>query len=94
MLKHIPSKQHIPANFLSRPPSVNQGDNDNQAVTMLPEAWFAATRFPDDTERWCKVMRLYHDHPLAGHLGIANMTHLLSQQYEGPGMKEFAADYV
>jgi hypothetical protein len=37
---------------------------------------------------------LYHDHPLAGHPGIANTTHLLAQQYEGEGMKEFTADYV
>ena len=41
-----------------------------------------------------KILRLYHDHPLAGHPGISNTTHLLSQTYEGRGMKEFAEDYV
>ena len=61
---------------------------------MLPKVRFTQMKFPDETEVRCKVMHLYHDHPLAGHPSITNTTHLLLQQYKGPGMKEFTADYV
>ena len=37
VLKHIPGKRHVPTDFLSHPPGIDQGDSDNQAVTMLPE---------------------------------------------------------
>jgi hypothetical protein len=60
----------------------------------LPPERFAQAKFPNDTEQRCEILKLYHDHPLAGHPRIANMTHLLTQSYKGKGMKEFATDYV
>ena len=63
-------------------------------MVLLPPARFAKLQFPDELEQRRDILKLYHDHPLAGHPGIDNTTHLLAQQYEGRGMKEFAADYV
>ena len=40
------------------------------------------------------MLQVYHDHPLAGHPGIANTVHLLSQVYQGKDMKNFAESYV
>ena len=93
-LRHIPGKRHIPTDFLSRPFGVNQGKGDNEDMVLLPAACFAQIQFPNKLEQRREILRLYHDHPLAGHPGISNTTHLLSQTYEGTGMKEFAEDYV
>jgi hypothetical protein len=63
-------------------------------MVLLPTARFAQIQFPEELEQRCEILQLYHDHPLAGHPSILNMTHLLSQTYEGREMKEFAEDYV
>jgi hypothetical protein len=63
-------------------------------MVLLPPACFARLQFPEELKQRREILRLYHDHPLAGHPGISNTTHLLSQTYEGKGMKEFAEDYV
>jgi len=39
-LEHIPRKTHMAADTLSRPPGSNKGKQDNQQITMLPEATF------------------------------------------------------
>ena len=46
------------------------------------------------TEDKRQILQAYHDHPLAGHPGIANTIHLLSQTYQGKDMKDFAESYV
>ena len=63
-------------------------------MVLLPAARFAQIQFPEDLKQWRKILQLYHNHLLAGHPGISNTTHLLSQTYEGRGMKEFTEDYV
>ena len=93
-LRHIPGKRHIPADFLSRPFGVNQGKDDNEDMVLLPAARFAQIQFPEELEQQREILRQYHDHPLAGHPGISNTIHLLSQTYEGRKMKEFAEEYV
>ena len=35
-IKHIPENTNISADALSRPPGVDQGENDNQKITMIP----------------------------------------------------------
>jgi len=35
-IKHIPGNTNIPADALSRPPGVNQGENNNQNIIMIP----------------------------------------------------------
>ena len=63
-------------------------------MVLLPAARFAQIQFPEDLKQRCAILHLYHNHPLTGHPGISNTTHLLGQTYEGRGMKEFAEDYV
>ena len=50
--------------------------------------------FPTKLKDRRHILQAYHDHPLAGHLGIANTIHLLSQTYQGKEMKTFAEEYV
>ena len=50
--------------------------------------------FPTTIDDRRRVLQAYHDHPLAGHPGIANTIHLLSQIYQGKDMKDFAESYV
>ena len=73
-LRHIPGKRHIPADFLSQPFGVNQGKDDNEDMVLLPPARFAQILFPEELEQRHEILRLYHDHLLAGHPGISNTT--------------------
>ena len=93
-LQHVSGKKHVPADFLSRPFGENQGKDDNKDLILLPPAHFAQVEFSTELEDKHNVLQLYHDHPLAGHPGIANIIHLLSQTYQGKEMKGFAEEYV
>ena len=93
-LKHVPEKKHVPADFLSQPFGENQGKDDNENLILLPPARFALVNFPTKLEDRRHILQAYHDHPLAGHLGIANTIHLLSQTYQGKEMKTFAEEYI
>ena len=37
---HVPGSTHVAADALSRPPGVEQGKEDNQNITMIPQATF------------------------------------------------------
>ena len=63
-------------------------------MVLLPPAHFAQVQFPKDLKQRHEILQLYHDHPLAGHPSISNMTHLFSQTYEGREIKEFAEHYI
>jgi hypothetical protein len=63
-------------------------------MVLLPPARFAQILFPEELEQRREILRLYHNHLLAGHPGMSNTIHLLSQTYEGKGMKEFTEDYI
>jgi len=39
-LEHVPGKTHMAADALSWPPGSDEGKQDNQQITMLPEATF------------------------------------------------------
>jgi hypothetical protein len=39
-IQHIPGKVNISANILSQPPGVDQGEKDNQQITILAPHWF------------------------------------------------------
>ena len=47
-IKHIPGKSHVVANLLSQPPNTDQGKEDNQDVTMIPEQTFIRLATTDD----------------------------------------------
>ena len=55
-LQHVPSKHHIPANFLSRPFGVDQGKDDNEEMVLLPAARFAQIQFPKDLKQLHKIL--------------------------------------
>ena len=93
-LQHVPGKKHVPADFLSRPFGENQGKDDNEDLVLLPPARFALMNFPDNLEERHRILQAYHDHPLAGHLGIANTIHLLGQTYREKDMKNFTENYM
>ena len=93
-LQHVPGKKHIPADFLSQPFGENQGKDDNEDLILLPPACFALMSFPTELEDRYHILQAYHNHPLAGHPGIANTIHLLSQTYQGKEMKNFTEEYV
>ena len=63
-------------------------------MVLLPPSCFAQVQFPEELDAQQEILKLYHDHPLAGHPGITNTTHLLSQTHEGRGMKEFVEEYI
>ena len=68
--------------------------DDNEDLILLPPARFTLAKFPTELEERHNVLRLYHDHPLAEHPGIANTIHLLSQTYQGKEMKDFVEEYI
>jgi hypothetical protein len=39
-IEHIPGKLHAVADALSRPPGTDQDQDDNEAMTMIPETSF------------------------------------------------------
>ena len=50
VLEHVPGKTHTTANALSRPPSADEGKEDNQDMTMIPEHAFIRV-FDTDSPR-------------------------------------------
>ena len=72
-IQHIPGKENIPPDALSRPPGVDQGKNDNQQQIVIPpkkyKAAMIAPEQPMTTEMKRAIMRLVYDHPAAGHPG-------------------------
>ena len=40
MIKHVPGKLHTTADMLSRPPTEDKGEQDNNDLTLLPEEMF------------------------------------------------------
>jgi len=63
--------KHIPADALSRPPGVNQGENDNQRITMIPPSHIrnAITIDKPTNEFLHSIMTHTHDYVTAGHPG-------------------------
>jgi RNase H-like domain found in reverse transcriptase len=46
-LQHVPRKSHMAANALSQPPGADKGKDNNQQMTMIPEAAFIRLAGPD-----------------------------------------------
>ena len=70
-IKHIPGNTNIPADALSWPPGVDQGENDNQRVIMIPLSCVRTTITIDKltTEFLRFIMSHTHDHVTVGHPG-------------------------
>jgi hypothetical protein len=71
-IQHVPEKTNIPVDILSRPSGVDQGEKDNQQITILPPHRFVNTIIieeqPSEDQKKA-LMLLTHDHPTAGHPG-------------------------
>jgi len=99
---YIPGKTNIPPDALLRLPGVDQGKEDNQQVTVLPEQKFKAATITlqpkinvppiDIVKRG--IINLMHDHPSAGHPGQDETLRKTQECYQWPGMKEWIANYV
>jgi hypothetical protein len=71
-IQHIPGKTNIPADVLSRPPDVDQGEKDNQQIIILsPHHFVNAITMEEEPsiDQKKALMLLTHDHPTAGHPG-------------------------
>ena len=97
-IRHIPSKENVPPDALSRPPGVDQGKNDNlQQIVIPPEKYKAATITPEQpmtTEIKRAIMLLVHDHPAAGHPGRDETIRKARMMTVWDGMNDWIAEYV
>jgi Integrase zinc binding domain len=97
-IQHIPGKTNIPPDVLSRPPRADQGNDDNQEITILPPDKFintTTTRKTDPTEeRKHSIMTLVHNHRTAGHLGRDETIRKAKQYQLWKGMDQWIVDYV
>jgi hypothetical protein len=69
-IQHVLGKANIPADVLSRPPGADQGEKDNQQITILPPHRFVnmiRTEEEPSVDQKKALMLLTHDHPTAGH---------------------------
>ena len=100
ILEHIPGKTNVPSDFLSRPPHANQGKKDNQGVIMIPPEKCRTMvetnkiQVPPILEVKRGIMRLYHNHPLAGHPGRDETIRKVQERYSWPHMTQWIGDYV
>jgi len=70
-IKHISDNTNIPTDTLSWPPSVDQGKNNNQSITMIPPSCVCtAITIAKPTNKFLQSIMLHtHNHVTAGHLG-------------------------
>ena len=97
-IQHIPGKDNIPPDALSRPPGVDQGKNDNQAqIVIPPEKFKIVVTTPNDpitTEMKRAIMLHVHDHPTAGHPGRDETIRKTRALMTWEGMNEWITNYV
>ena len=64
-LQHVPGKNNRRADALSRRPDYNQGTNDNQNVTVLPDKLFIQTLASEELEQDKETLKPWvHPHKL------------------------------
>ena len=97
-IRHIPGKENIPPDALSRPPGVDQGKNDNQQQIVIPPEKYKAAAItfkqPMTTEMKRAIMLLVHDHPAAGHPGQDEMIRKAQMMTTWNGMNDWITEYV
>ena len=99
---YIPGKTNIPPDALSQLPGVDQGKEDNQQVTVLPEQKFKVATTTSESKVNVPsidivkqgIMNLIHDHPSAGHPGRDETLHKTQERYQWRRMKEWIAKYI
>jgi len=99
---YIPGKTNIPPDTLSRLPGVDKGENDNKEVVVLPPEKFIIATTPTQPKIEVPplnlvkrgIIRLIHDHSLAGHPGRDKTLRKTQERYHWPNMKEWIANYI
>jgi hypothetical protein len=97
LIHHIPGKENIPADTLSRPPEADKGKEDNQGVVVIPPSKFIRTLSIEQppTEAWKRsLMSLIHDLPTAGHPGRDETIRKAQSYTPWEEMNQWIADYV
>src|SRR6267154_2167957 len=95
-IHYIPGKTNTGPDILSRPLNVEQGQEDNRDVIILPPAKFIgqiSVSTPLETQKR-DLMTLVHDHPTAGHPGRDETLRQAQNHLIWKGMKAWIADYV
>ena len=49
---------------------------------------------PESDELWRKVLRLYHDSPVTGHVGMSGMLELIARSYWQRNMTDWIMQYI
>jgi hypothetical protein len=94
-IKYIPGKTNTAPDALSRPSNVDQGETDNQNITMIPPEKISIITMVRPSESIKRnIMHAVHDHPIAGHPGRDETIRKTKEKYYWPGMNEWIAQYV
>ena len=100
-IQYIPGKTNIPADALSWPPGVDQGDDDNKGVTIIPSKHIHTLVQPSNQifvppiheVKWA-ILHTMHDHPMVGHPGRDETIWKVQDKYWWPGMHLWISNYV
>ena len=99
-LEYIPGKTNTVADALSRPADVDQGQEDNKGITVLPQQIYVLhtptgqLMVPKIKELKRAIVSKAHNAPTAGHPGRDETLWRVQQNYWWVGMKKWAEDYV
>ena len=99
-LKYIPGKTNTVADALSRPADMDQGEQDNKDVIILPQQICILHTpkgqiiIPNVKEVKRAIVSKVHDTPTAGHPGRDKTLWKVQQNYWWIGMKKWIEDYV
>jgi Integrase zinc binding domain len=65
-------------------------------LNLVNHHWFHGSQpvVGTDPEVWRGILCLYHNHEVAGHLGIANTFKAVAKEYWWPDMKHFVVQYI
>jgi len=98
-IKHIAGNKNTAADALSRK-FIEDKDKD-EPKQAIPDEFIDKSTFPVEElsneltlEEKQKILRKYHDSPIAGHPGIKETLRKVSKEHSWPGLKQFVTNYV
>ena len=99
-LHYLEGKKNVRADALSRREGEEEKKKDNQDVVVLPTELFRRAVLEENEEVLVvevekeKILKEYHDAPLAGHPGVKRMKKLMEGKMEWSGMEKDIEEYV
>jgi Integrase zinc binding domain/RNase H-like domain found in reverse transcriptase len=93
---HIPGKTNTTVDALSRPSNIDQGENDNQNITLIPPTCCRtiSTIKQPSNQLLQTIMALVHNHPPAGHPGCNEPIRKAKQIWCWANMNFWIAEYI